>query len=498
MKKLTLTNHVQRETTVLENEFIDHYMAKANGEYVKVYLLLLRHLNAPSGTLTISRIADLLDHTEKDVIRALNYWKKQGLLEYEDTASRKAASAKGSGSARRRVSETETASRRMSETEAGSRRMSEAETGSRRMSEAETASRRDSGTDTGSRRMSETEEGLRRDPGAETGPRRMAEAETGLRRMAEAESGSRRMSEAETAPRRISDTESVPQRMSGAETAPRRMSGAESSSSAHMQEAPVAQRHQRTESDAHPDAASLRDLFARKEAFLSEDYEPLPPVPEVSNLQQYKSRKEFKELLFVAEQYLGKTLSSTDIETIAYFYETLHMSLDLTEYLIEYCVENGHKSMHYIRKVALSWHERGISTVAEAKAGSLSYNRNCYSVLNAFGIKGRSPAASELTYIKKWTEEYGFSLEIIVEACNKTISTIHQPSFDYADTILRDWLSKKVQRLEDIKAIDAGFLKEKERRKKQTSKASASRNKFNNFEGRSYDMNELERKLIQQ
>ncbi len=421
MKKLTLTNHVQRETTVLENEFIDHYMTKANGEYVKVYLLLLRHLNAPSGTLTISRIADLLDHTEKDVIRALNYWKKQGLLEYEDTASRKAAPAKGSGSPKRRASEAEAGS-------AASRRISEAEAGSRR------------------------------DPGTETGPRRMSEAEA----------------------------------------ASRRISGAEASSSARIQEAPSAQRHQSTESDAHPDAASLRDLFARKEAFLSEEYEPLPPVPEVSNLQQYKSRKEFKELLFVAEQYLGKTLSSTDVETIAYFYETLHMSLDLTEYLIEYCVENGHKSMHYIRKVALSWHERGISTVAEAKAGSLSYNRNCYSVLNAFGIKGRSPAASELTYIKKWTEEYGFSLEIIVEACNKTISTIHQPSFDYADTILRDWLSKKVQRLEDIKAIDAGFIKEKERRKKQTSKASASRNKFNNFEGRSYDMNELERKLIQQ
>ncbi len=451
MKKLTLTNHVQRETTVLENEFIDHYMAKANGEYVKVYLLLLRHLNAPSGTLTISRIADLLDHTEKDVIRALNYWKKQGLLEYEDTASRKAAPAKGSGSPKRRASEAETGS-------------------------------------TASRRISEAEAGSRRDPGAEAGPRRMSDAET----------GSRRMSEAETIPRRMSEAETVPRRMSEAETASRRISGAEASSSARMQEAPSAQRHQSTESDAHPDAASLRDLFARKEAFLSEEYEPLPPVPEVSNLQQYKSRKEFKELLFVAEQYLGKTLSSTDVETIAYFYETLHMSLDLTEYLIEYCVENGHKSMHYIRKVALSWHERGISTVAEAKAGSLSYNRNCYSVLNAFGIKGRSPAASELTYIKKWTEEYGFSLEIIVEACNKTISTIHQPSFDYADTILRDWLSKKVQRLEDIKAIDAGFLKEKERRKKQTSKASASRNKFNNFEGRSYDMNELERKLIQQ
>ena len=83
MRKLTLTNHVQSDTTVLENEFIDHYMAEANGEYVKVYLILLRHLNEPSGTLTISKIADLLDITEKDVIRALNYWKKKGLLDYD-------------------------------------------------------------------------------------------------------------------------------------------------------------------------------------------------------------------------------------------------------------------------------------------------------------------------------------------------------------------------------------------------------------------------------
>ena len=73
MRKLTLTNHVQSDTTVLENEFIDHYMAEANGEYVKVYRILLRHLNEPG----------YIDITEKDVIRALNYWKKKGLLDYD-------------------------------------------------------------------------------------------------------------------------------------------------------------------------------------------------------------------------------------------------------------------------------------------------------------------------------------------------------------------------------------------------------------------------------
>jgi len=51
MKKLTLTNSAQNNTTVLENEFIDQYMIKANGEYVKVYLLLLRHQNEASTPL---------------------------------------------------------------------------------------------------------------------------------------------------------------------------------------------------------------------------------------------------------------------------------------------------------------------------------------------------------------------------------------------------------------------------------------------------------------
>ena len=46
MKKLTLTNHMQSDTTILKNEFIDKYMTKANGEYVKVYLYLLRCLKS--------------------------------------------------------------------------------------------------------------------------------------------------------------------------------------------------------------------------------------------------------------------------------------------------------------------------------------------------------------------------------------------------------------------------------------------------------------------
>ena len=62
------------QATLVANEFIDTYMAQANGEYVKVYLYLLRHQREE---VTVEAIASALDHTESDVKRALAYWKKK-------------------------------------------------------------------------------------------------------------------------------------------------------------------------------------------------------------------------------------------------------------------------------------------------------------------------------------------------------------------------------------------------------------------------------------
>lgn len=65
--------------TPVADAFIDNYMAAANGEYVKVYLYILRHQNQED--LRLEQIADALNHTEADVKRAINYWQKAGVLE---------------------------------------------------------------------------------------------------------------------------------------------------------------------------------------------------------------------------------------------------------------------------------------------------------------------------------------------------------------------------------------------------------------------------------
>ena len=65
--------------TLLPNAFVDHYMIKANGEYIKVYIYLLRMVSE-GANFSIPCLADVLELTERDVARALRYWEKESLL----------------------------------------------------------------------------------------------------------------------------------------------------------------------------------------------------------------------------------------------------------------------------------------------------------------------------------------------------------------------------------------------------------------------------------
>ena len=69
-------------STLISNIFIDQYMRDANDAQLKVYLYLLRMMNAGKST-SISDMADQFNHTEKEVLRSLRYWEKRGLIALE-------------------------------------------------------------------------------------------------------------------------------------------------------------------------------------------------------------------------------------------------------------------------------------------------------------------------------------------------------------------------------------------------------------------------------
>lgn len=76
---LLCSSHIPLITSV-HNTFIQRYMLDANGSYVKVYLFLSMCIQAGEKNLSISSLADKMENTEKDILRALRYWEKKGLM----------------------------------------------------------------------------------------------------------------------------------------------------------------------------------------------------------------------------------------------------------------------------------------------------------------------------------------------------------------------------------------------------------------------------------
>ena len=227
-------------------------------------------------------------------------------------------------------------------------------------------------------------------------------------------------------------------------------------------------------------------------------------------LIQFKSEPGVSELLFVAEEYLGKTLRSDEIASFLFMYSTYGFRTELIEYLIEYCANNKKKNIKYIESVAKNWAETGIETVEQAKSRTATAPAEVYEVFRAFGISGRNPIEPEISYVYKWQHIYGFPIELICRACEKTIMTIHSPSFEYADSILSNWKEEGAYELKDIERLDAKHAKEAERRpvrnsgnpgagaqaKNGTPSAGKKQGGFNSFTQRKYDYAELEKDAL--
>ena len=381
MEKIVLEKSPLADVTLISNLFSDKYMPRANGEYVKVYLYILRCSTMSDAILSVDSIASSLELTEADVTRALKYWDQTGILGIEFN---------NRGALSRIIIKD-----------------------------------------------------LRND------------MPITFKLVPEV-----------TATSTIASSTSSPFKV-----------------------------------DKQPVIAKSVSSFDEA----TEKNVPKQRQFTTTELSTLTSDEDIKELLYISQTYLGKTLSSTETNTILYFYDGLKFPIDLIEYLIEYCVSNGHTAMKYIETVALSWAKENITSVDMAKARMASVKGNSYPIMKAFGLSGRNLATSEQEFVIKWTDEYGFPLDMILDACNRTINTIHQPSFQYADSILQRWLKNGIKTLADVKTLDnIHETKVKEPATKSqmqgnydyTNKPSG-KNSFNSFKTqREYDYTALERDLL--
>lgn len=343
MEKINLYSVTATDSTTISNIFIDSYMPTANGSYVKVYLYLLRCLSGNLGDFSISFLADRLENTEADIIRALKYWEKVNLIDLTENTDGKITSIT----------------------------------------------------------LNELKPTL-------------------------------------------------------------------------------------TEVPPTPIKEEPKQATSSFQA-------PKHPVYTPEQIEALSNDKQVTWIMNIIEVYLERPLKTTDTQLILYLYDTIGFSSELIMYLYEYCISKGKKNPSYIEAVALSWAEQNICTVEQAEEANALYNANYSAVSKAFGLN-RTLGAVEKQYIDKWLTKFAFSIDFIVEACNRTILNTQKADFNYTDKILQNWHNKGVKNKDDIKRLDTEFNIQKNT-KSSTSQPStpppARPNGFNSFPQRTYSKRRL-------
>ena len=371
MGNISIYSEFDTEYTLISDLFVDHYMASANGEFVKIYIYLLRKQQSGTGVPDLSSVADALLCTENDVLRALLYWEKKGLLSLSLTDG-----------------EVTSVTMRMP-----------------------------------------------------SGPQRLFSDGSGKNAFSGADERSAAGGFSGTLGERAGYNKFIPE--------------------------------------------SIGLSNERRRALMSSD-------------------EEAKQIVFISQKYIGKPLTGTDLNRILYFYDELHFSVDLIEYLIEYCVSRNKRSIHYITKVGLGWYQDGITTVQEAKERADTWNKDYYTILRALGITGVNPVKRQTDFMDRWLKDYGFSLEMICEACGRAVAKTGQPSFEYTEGILSSWKANHAASLEEVRLLDEAHQQKSSSPEKKASTEGRTQegkksfsNRFNNFHQREYDFHQLEKELLQ-
>ena len=215
-----------------------------------------------------------------------------------------------------------------------------------------------------------------------------------------------------------------------------------------------------------------------------------------AQLDAFANREDTNWLLHAAESYLERMLKPADVQLLFFLHDELRFSNELILHLYEYCVSRGKKAPSYIQKVALSWHAEGIDTVEKAEERSLQFD-SCFTAVNRAFALNRAPGISERRFLNRWSA-FGFSSDLIEEACSRALLSTSHPDFKYADKILERWHQSNVHTMSDVKKLyDAHSARTVKGQVSETSRTAA--NRFNAFPQREYsgsDLTDLEKALL--
>ncbi len=174
-----------------------------------------------------------------------------------------------------------------------------------------------------------------------------------------------------------------------------------------------------------------------------------------------------------AEQIYGRPLRNPEQRLLLQITDFYGIPAEVAVMLLKYCFRIEKTTPSYITRTAEDWAENNIRTVDEADAQLQKLERLTSveeKLRRAMELKTKfSP--NQISYIRTWTEEWGFSEDMILLAHEMTQDRIGSMNFSYTNGILENW--KK----DGVYSTDEANRKAQEFSGKFKSKKQSSSNK---------------------
>lgn len=122
-----------------------------------------------------------------------------------------------------------------------------------------------------------------------------------------------------------------------------------------------------------------------------------------------------------------------------------------------YAVEKKRKrNIKYIEGIIRNWYDMNINTLEALDAHMESQDERFYNysrIMKSLGFSNRNPSEAEIKVIDKWFDQWKFTMEVILKACENTKKTAN-PSVNYIDAILSSWYNKGIKTVDEIEEKD--------------------------------------------
>ena len=171
----------------------------------------------------------------------------------------------------------------------------------------------------------------------------------------------------------------------------------------------------------------------------------------------FEKRRVTAQFIDEAQRVVGRTFNSYDTGIVAGLVDQLGFEEEAVLAILAYATRIGKKGLRYPEKLALSFYDEGITTESAvvARIAIIEHSAEVVGkIKQLFGMGSRELSRTEKTLFDKWTQKFGYSIEVIRVAYDITVDATQKPLPKYADAILEKWHAEGLRTEQEVLAFE--------------------------------------------